>query len=147
MEKKLTFIFDSISGNECFARNLVASFCLSLNPSVDEIIDIKTAVSEAVTNAIVHAYPSQVGKVKIDVTLKNNIVYISVKDNGVGIECISKAVEPFYTTKADEERTGMGFTVMESFMDNVRVRNNSKKGITVYMSKRINGNFECETIS
>ena len=147
MEKKLTFIFDSVSGNESFARNVVASFCLSLNPSVDEIIDIKTAVSEAVTNVIVHAYPEGVGKVKINVTLKNSRVYISVKDSGKGIECISKAIEPFFTTKPDQDRSGMGFTVIESFMDNVSVKNNKGKGVTVYMVKKILGTDKCETMA
>ena len=135
---KITFL--SLTENEAFARNVVAGFCLSLNPTIDEIIEIKTAVSEAVTNAIVHAYSDTTGEITIGAEIIGDTLYISVSDNGVGIADIDKAVQPFYTSKPDDERTGMGFTVMESFMDRVEVKNNSGGGISVYMQKKIGNN-------
>ena len=111
--------FKAQSVNESFARVCVASFCLPLNPTVDEINDIKTAVSEAVTNCVVHAYPHGEGEVLVRVEFDGNDVVISVCDNGIGIKDFVRAREPFYTTKPDEERSGMGFAVMESFMDDV----------------------------
>ena len=129
--------FKALSVNEGFARVCVASFCVQLNPSVDEITDIKTAVSEAVTNCVVHAYP---GQVKGDITLRcepeNVLISITIRDKGVGIKDVEKAREPFYTSKPSEERSGMGFTVMESFMDDVEVTSNSF-GTTVKMTKKI----------
>lgn len=139
LRNKMSFTFDSLTENESFARNVVASFCLPLNPTVDEIIEIKTAVSEAVTNCVVHAYPTKVGKITIEVGLDKDTIYIAVKDKGKGIEDIEKALEPFYTTKPEQERTGMGFTVMESFMDSVSVSRNKHNGITVTMRKTIKG--------
>ena len=127
--------FKAISINEGFARSCVAAFCVQANPSLDEITDIKTAVSEAVTNCVVHAYPSIPGNVCIKVKLYENSVDIEVIDNGIGIENFEKAKEPFYTTKADEERSGMGFAVMESFMDNLELKNNADKGLIVKMQK------------
>ena len=118
--------FKADSANESFARVCVASFCLPLNPSLEEISDIKTAVSEAVTNAIVHAYP------------KGNEVTITVSDDGIGIKDFKKAREPFYTTKPDEERSGMGFSVMETFMDDVQLYKNGDKGLRVVMRKICN---------
>lgn len=129
--------FKALSVNEGFARVCVASFCVQLNPSVDEITDIKTAVSEAVTNCVVHAYPTSIkGDVTLRCELENDIVTIFVSDKGVGIKDINKAREPFYTSKPSAERSGMGFTVMESFMDNVQVESNSF-GTSVKMSKKI----------
>ena len=129
--------FKAMSVNEGFARVCVASFCVQLNPSVDEITDIKTAVSEAVTNCVVHAYPTSVkGDVVLRCELEDDMVTITITDHGVGIKDIKKAREPFYTSKPSAERSGMGFTVMESFMDNVQVSSNSF-GTTVKMSKRI----------
>ncbi len=129
--------FKAMSVNEGFARVCVASFCVQLNPSVDEITDIKTAVSEAVTNCVVHAYPTSVkGDVVLRCELEDDMVTITITDHGVGIKDIEKAREPFYTSKPSAERSGMGFTVMESFMDNVQVSSNSF-GTTVKMSKRI----------
>ena len=129
--------FKAISVNEGFARVCVASFCVQLNPSVDEITDIKTAVSEAVTNCVVHAYPTSVkGDVTLRCELENDVVTILVSDKGVGIKDVEKAREPFYTSKPSAERSGMGFTVMESFMDSVQVESNSF-GTSVKMSKRI----------
>ena len=127
--------FKAISANESFARVCVAAFCVGLNPSLDEIGDIKTAVSEAVTNCIVHAYPKHSGLVTLRCELDGNQVKIIVKDNGIGIKDIAKAREPFFTTKPSEERSGMGFAVMESFMDSVEVE--SQNGLTVTMTKKI----------
>lgn len=135
--------FKALSVNEGFARVCVASFCVQLNPSVDDITDIKTAVSEAVTNCVVHAYPTSVkGDVTLRCELENDVVTIIVSDKGVGIRDIEKAREPFFTSKPSEERSGMGFTVMESFMDCVQVESNSF-GTSVKMSKRISAST-CE---
>ena len=127
--------FKALSVNEGFARSAIAAFCIQANPSVDEITDIKTAISEAVTNAVVHAYPLKDGDITIKVKLYNSGVVIEVSDNGVGIDDFEKAREPFYTTKPSEERSGMGFTVMESFMDSVTLLKNGKSGLIVKMEK------------
>lgn len=132
---KLTFL--SLSENESFARSVVSCFALHLNPSVAQISDIKTAVSEAVTNAIVHGYPNSVGEIVMESELKDGKIHINVFDNGVGIENIKEALEPFYTSRPDEERSGMGFTIMKSFMDDVKVESESGKGTKVYMTKTI----------
>lgn len=136
--------FKAMSVNEGFARVCVASFCVQLNPSVDEITDIKTAVSEAVTNCVVHAYPTSVkGDVVLRCELEDDVVTVTVSDHGVGIKDVEKAREPFYTSKPSAERSGMGFTVMESFMDDVQVTSNSF-GTTVKMSKKIAVNQNVE---
>lgn len=137
MRNSMEIKFKAIVENEAFARNVVASFVLPLNPSLSELDDIKTAVNEAVTNVIVHAYPNSTGYVTIKIVTQDNKVAISVTDNGVGIQDIERALTPFYTTKPDEERSGMGFTVMESFMDKLEVKN-GKSGLTVKMFKEIN---------
>lgn len=129
--------FKAISINESFARLCVAGFCVQLNPSIDEIGDIKTAVSEAVTNCVVHAYPKHNGSVTLRCEIEGDMVKIIVKDQGIGIKDIDKAREPFYTTKPSEERSGMGFSVMESFMDRVEVKHNEGKGLSVTMYKQI----------
>ncbi len=123
--------------NEGFVRSMVAAFCVQLNPSVSEISDIKTAVSEAITNCIVHGYGGAKGEIEVFVGLKDGVVFIKISDSGVGIEDIDKARQPFYTTKAKEERSGMGFTLMESFMDTLKVYNRETGGVTVEMSKEI----------
>lgn len=129
--------FKALSVNEGFARVCVASFCVQLNPSVDEITDIKTAVSEAVTNCVVHAYPTMAkGDITLRCELEDDMISITVTDKGVGIKDIEKAREPFYTSKPSEERSGMGFTVMESFMDSVEVTSNSF-GTSIRMTKKI----------
>lgn len=128
--------FKAIHENEAFARNVVASFVLPLNPSVNELEDIKTAVNEAVTNVIVHAYPEKSGYITMKITTFKNNINISISDNGVGIQDIERALTPFFTSKPNEERSGMGFTVMESFMDKLEVKNN-KSGLTVNMQKEI----------
>lgn len=127
--------FKAKSINEGFARSAVAAFCIQVNPSVDEITDIKTAVSEAVTNAVVHAYPLGDGEITIKVKLYNNGVFIEIADNGIGIDDFDKAREPFYTSKPNDERSGMGFTVMESFMDTLSLHKNGKNGLIVKMEK------------
>ncbi len=129
--------FPALSENESFARNVVACFALNLNPSVAEITDIKTAVSEAVTNSIVHGYPDGDGRIEMEVSLENNIIHINIIDKGVGIENLEEALEPFFTTKPDDERSGMGFTIMNSFMDKVVVKSKKGEGTKVYMCKTL----------
>ncbi len=129
--------FKALSINEGFARICVAGFCVQLNPSIDEINDIKTAVSEAVTNCVVHAYPNQNGVIFLRCEIDGESIKIVVRDNGVGISDIDRAREPFFTTKPSEERSGMGFAVMESFMDKVEVEKNEKGGTTVTMYKQV----------
>lgn len=130
--------FKALSVNESFARICAAAFCVQLNPSVDEINDIKTAVSEAVTNSVVHAYPKHNGMVKLRCEIvDDHCIKIQVSDEGVGIKDIEKAREPFFTTKPSEERSGMGFAVMESFMDKVEVEKNQDKGTVVTMYKQV----------
>ena len=137
MKNEMTLHIKSLSENEAFARSTVAAFCAQVNPSLEDIIDIKTAVSEAVTNSVVHAYPNTVGDIKINVVLKDDFVTITITDFGIGIFDTEKAREPFYTTKPDDERSGMGFTVMESFMDTLEVKNNNSRGVTIKMTKKI----------
>ena len=132
-----TMTFLSRSANEGFARTAAACFAAQLDPTLDEVNDIKTAVSEAVTNCIVHAYPQALGKITMRLRIyPDHTVEITVKDAGVGIEDVSRAREPLYTTW-HEERSGMGFTIMESFMDGVKVRSAPGKGTTVTMVKHI----------
>ena len=134
-EATLTFL--SRSANEGFARTAAACFAAQLDPTLDEVNDIKTAVSEAVTNCIVHAYPDRLGKVVLRLRLyPDNVVEITVRDAGVGIEDVERARTPLFTT-GNEERTGMGFSIMESFMDSLKVRSVPGKGTTVTMRKRI----------
>ena len=136
MKNSMEIKFKAIAENEAFARNVVASFILPLNPSLNELEDIKTAVNEAVTNVIVHAYPEKNGYVTMKISTTDNKIQINISDNGVGIQDIERALTPFYTTKPNEERSGMGFTVMESFMDKLEVKSN-KEGVTVCMMKEI----------
>ena len=132
-------VIDSKSVNESFARTTVATFVSQLDPTLDEISDIKMAVSEAVTNCIVHAYPERVGKIYITAAiLENSTVKIVVRDKGCGIIDIKQAMEPLFTTLGGE-RAGLGFAVMESFTDKITVRSKPDKGTTVTMYKRING--------
>ena len=140
MKNQMTVIFDAVSENEAFARNTVAAFCVALDPTVDQINDIKTAVSEAVTNSIVHAYPSgENNKITVVTTIDDESVHIVVSDEGIGIDNIENAMQPFYTTKPEQERSGMGFTVMESFMDELKVEPNTPNGTVVSMTKTIRG--------
>lgn len=134
-EMKLEFI--SNPNNEALARIAVASFVATLDPTIDEISDIKTAVSEAVTNSIIHGYEETKGIVTIKSTIKGNVVEIEIIDKGKGIENIEKAKEPLYTTKPELERSGMGFTIMENFMDEMKVESKVGEGTEVFMKKII----------
>ena len=130
--------FPAESRNESFARTVVSSFSTQLDPSVSEIGEIKTAVSEAVTNCIVHAYRGTQGKIELVVrAMENNILYIKIRDKGCGIEDVKKAMEPLYTSAPEEERAGLGFAVMESFMDKVSVRSSPGMGTSVTMTRKI----------
>ena len=129
--------FPSRSANEAFARAAVASFAAQLDPTLDELGDIKTAVSEAVTNAIVHAYPDELGRIVLKLKLlPGNVLELTVRDWGRGIDNVEQARKPLFTT-GGSERSGMGFTIMESFMDKLTVRSVPGKGTTVQMRKRI----------
>ena len=129
--------FLAVSENEAFARICVASFCSILNPTIDEIGDIKTAVSEAVTNSIVHGYNGEGGKIIMEAKIEGNRLDIKVIDLGIGIDDIDMALQPFFTSKAEEEHSGMGFTLMDSFMSNLSVEPNNPKGLIVHMQKVI----------
>ncbi len=135
MNNKMKLVFSSKSENESFARNVISCFVLSLNPSLAELSEIKTAVSEAVTNAIVHAYNHDIGEIVMEAEIIERTIHINIFDSGKGIENIDKALQPFYTTNAEEERSGMGFTIMQSFMDKVIVESNVGLGTKVYMTK------------
>lgn len=134
-EMKLEFI--SRSSNEAFARVSVAAFVAQLDPTIEELADIKTAVSEAVTNCIIHGYENQQGIVKIIGRLKENEIILEISDKGKGIENIDIAKEPLYTTKPNLERSGMGFTIMESFMDTMEIESIVGLGTKVTMTKKI----------
>ncbi len=127
----------SLSENESFARSVVGAFATQLNPTLEEIADIKTAVSEAVTNCIVHAYPGAVGDIRIRAELTEGSLSVSIEDFGVGISDIAKARQPFFSTANDESRSGMGFTVMETFMDSLDIESVPGKGTKVIMTKAI----------
>ena len=130
--------FPAIAENEGFARMVVSGFMLPLNPTIEELADVKTAVSEAVTNAIVHGYAGKPGTVRMHGRLTSEgLLYIDVIDRGRGIADVEQAMQPFYTTAEGEERSGMGFTVMESFMDRVEVKSAAGEGTTVRLVKRV----------
>ncbi|MFR8011155.1 MAG: anti-sigma F factor [Clostridia bacterium] len=136
-EMKMTL--ESRSVNEGFARTAVSAFAAQLDPTVEEINDLKTAVSEAVTNCIVHAYREQVGRIYITASIyENGLVRVKIRDRGCGIPDVHKAMEPLYTTLGGE-RSGLGFTVMESFSDHVRVRSEPGRGTTVVIDKKVRG--------
>ena len=140
MKKTMNYItleFLSRSSNEAFARTAVACFAAQMDPTLGELEDIKTSVSEAVTNAIVHGYPNVLGKVLVKAKIcEGNVLEVSVKDRGRGIPDVEKARQPMFTT-GGEERSGMGFTIMESFMDTLKIRSRPGKGTVVTMRKRI----------
>ena len=127
-ENEMKLEFDARSVNEGFARMAVAAFVAELNPTLDEISDIKTAVSEAVTNAIIHGYENEVHKVSIRCRIDENVFTVEVSDKGKGIEDIEEAMRPMYTTKPEQDRSGMGFAFMEAFMDSVEVESEPGKG-------------------
>ena len=128
--------FPSKSINEGFARGAIASFAAQLDPTLDELGDIKTAVSEAVTNAIVHAYPNEIGKITMRAKISGDVIEIVIRDWGAGIANIEQAVEPMFTT-GGAERSGMGFTIMDSFMDLLRIRSHPGKGTIVTMRRKM----------
>jgi stage II sporulation protein AB (anti-sigma F factor) len=135
-EMKLEFL--SKSNNESFARVVAAAFVSQIDPNIEELADIKTAVSEAVTNAIIHGYENKTGFVKMECKLFDHAIEITVSDEGQGIEDIEQARQPLYTSKPNLERSGMGFTVMESFMDSVEVSSNIGEGTLIKMIKTFN---------
>lgn len=134
-EMELKFL--SKSNNEAFARITVAAFAAQLDPTIEELADVKTAVSEAVTNCIIHGYEDTEGIVKIKATLLENVIEIEISDNGRGIEDVELARKPLYTTKGNLERSGMGFTIMESFMEDVKIHSVVGIGTKVTMKKTI----------
>lgn len=134
---EMEIIFDSRPENEGLARVTAAAFCTQLNPTLEEVSDLKTAVSEAVTNCIIHGYRGEVHKIRMKCTRKERTIYLEIEDQGVGIADVEKAMEPLFTTRADQDRSGMGFTFMEAFMDQVEVTSQVGKGTCVHMSKKI----------
>ncbi|MDR5660055.1 anti-sigma F factor [Serpentinicella sp. ANB-PHB4] len=130
--------FDSKSQNEAFARVVVAAFAAQLDPTIEEIADIKTAVSEAVTNSIIHGYDGNLGSVTVECNIIDNTLEIIIEDDGNGIEDIKQAMEPLFTSKPELERSGMGFTVMETFMDEVDVISEVGSGTKIKMVKKFN---------
>ena len=137
MKNEMCLDFDSFSANEAFAWVTVAAFLTQMNPSMEEVADVKTAVSEAVTNAIIHGYEGEVHKIVIRGRIDGEWLELSVEDRGVGIADVEKAMEPLYTTRPELERSGMGFLFMEAFMDEVKVESEPGKGTAVMMKKRI----------
>lgn len=129
-------VFLSVPENESFARVVIAAFAVQMSPTVSEIADIKTAVSEAVTNAIVHGYEGTRGMVTLRAVIDGTVLSVEVTDQGRGISNVAQAMEPFYTTHPEQERSGMGFSVMQTFMDSVHVESTPGKGTTVRMRKR-----------
>ena len=130
---------DSLSSNEEFARVVVAVFMSRLNPTLEEIDDVKTAVSEAVTNAVIHGYQNKPGKIYIEAAIEENTLTVTVEDRGVGIANLKQAMEPMDTSDSSGERSGMGFSFMEAFMDQVQVETQPGKGTRVTMKKRVAG--------
>lgn len=140
---EIKFTMPSLSVNESTARAVVSSFLIQADPTVEELSDVRTAVSEAVTNSIVHGYRNFSGRVELTVRLlEGREIYIKVKDKGCGIEDVEKAMEPLFTTAPEEERSGLGFSVMQSFMDSLRVNSAPGKGTTVIMRKRLSAHGE-----
>ena len=137
MENHVTVTFDAISQNEAFARMVVAAFLTGFNPTLDQMTDVKTAVSEAVTNAIIHGYDGEGGKVPLAWQQKGEDLTVAVQDKGKGIADIKKARQPFYTSRPELERSGMGFAFMEAFMDDVEVISEVDVGTTIIMRKKI----------
>ena len=140
MNKRMVHIeFDAVSENESLARVVVSSITARLNPTIEQLNDIKTAVSEAVTNAVIHGYKNDEGIVAmdIDIDIDGNMVIIEIEDKGVGIEDVDKAMEPMYTTRPEDERSGMGFVFMEIFMDELKVESKPGEGTKVTMKKMI----------
>ncbi len=162
IKNEMEVYFDAISRNESFARVAVAAFVTHLNPTLEELADVKTAVSEAVTNAIIHGYenfagygkfgeqastmPRNPGKVRLKCVLDGDVLHIEIEDKGRGIENIEQAMEPLFTTKAELERSGMGFAFMEAFMDDLEVESVPEEGTIIRMKKKLGASawIECE---
>ena len=134
---EMKLVFDSRPETEGLARVTVAAFCTQMNPTLEEVADLKTAVSEAVTNCIIHAYEGTVQKIEVCCRMQEETLWVDVIDQGVGISDIPKAMEPLFTTKPEKDRSGMGFTFMEAFMDEVTVESQVGKGTIVHMKKTI----------
>ena len=134
---EMELVFDSRPVNEGFARVSVAAFMTQLNPTLEEVSDVKTAVSEAVTNALIHRYDGKVKKIMIRCWIEGQTLYVEIRDEGKGIENVEKAMEPLFTTRPELDRSGMGFAFMEAFMDNVYVESELGKGTLVRMKKTI----------
>lgn len=134
--------FYSLPQNQAFARDAVAAFCVELNPSLSALSDVKTAVSEAVTNCMVHAYRGNLGMITVECEIEDRTLHIKVSDTGRGIDDIEKAIQPFYTTLPDDERSGMGFTIMQTFMDDFKVNSIKGEGTVVYMTKQFEAEVE-----
>ena len=129
--------FDAKSVNEGFARVAVAAFMSYVNPTMEELADVKTAVSEAVTNAVIHGYENREGKIKIHCLMEGDLLCVDIEDEGVGIENVERAMEPLFTTKPEMERSGMGFSFMEAFMDELEVESVPGEGTTIHMKKKL----------
>ncbi len=134
-EFKMSFVSKSV--NESFARMTVSSFCLPLDPTIEQLNDIKTAVSEAVTNSVVHAYKESLGTIYITARIKGDTLTVQVRDKGVGIKDVKQAMMPMFTTDEKNERAGLGFALMQAFMDKVKVYSHENKGTRVVMTKKI----------
>lgn len=142
MKQEMRLELESLPSNESFARVVVAAFLTRLNPTMEEVADIKTAISEAVTNAIIHGYQNEVHKIIIEAAVEGDMFEVSVQDFGKGIEDIEKAMEPLYTTRRDLERSGMGFVFMEAFMDSIHVTSEPGEGTKVMMKKKIGRRYK-----
>ena len=134
-KNEMELVFDSLSENEGFARVAVAAFMTQMNPILEEVSDVKTAVSEAVTNSIIHGYEKEKGKIRIYCCVSVRELYLEVEDYGIGIEDVQRAMEPLYTSKPEQDRSGMGFAFMEAFMDKVEVESIPGEGTIVKMKK------------
>lgn len=142
-DNEMSMVFESKSENESLARVVITAFLAPLDPTLEELSDVKTAVSEAVTNSIIHGYEGKDGKIWLKSKIIGNRIEIVVRDQGVGISDVSKAMEPLYTTKPELERSGMGFAFMEAFMDELRVESRQNYGTTVIMKKTIFSAYDC----
>ena len=135
MKKEICLEFDAISENESLARVVIAAFLTQLDPTLEELQDVKTAVSEAVTNAIIHGYEEQKGKVVLEASLYGGLLEVTISDKGKGIENVTRAMQPLFTTGSEQERSGMGFSFMEAFMDKIEVESSLGEGTSVHMWK------------
>ena len=141
MKEEMKLEFDAISENEGLARVVIAAFLTRLDPTLEQLQDVKTAVSEAVTNAVIHGYEEKGGKIQMTATLENGQLSLSIADKGIGIENVPEAMQPLFTTKPEGERSGMGFSFMEAFMDRVEVESSPGNGTIVHMWKSFQENI------